>query len=96
MLEEAPLNFPVGFVLELGVMATSTTRMAFTFHVQADGCAFVQIHSMEMSGRNPRSTLVRMDEERCGQFLNAVDAVKEIVGRYRSSGPDRRLVETYG
>jgi hypothetical protein len=95
LLTEAP-SMPLGFVADLGRVQCSYSELRFSFHVEKDGIAFLEIIARdELDDENPGFVMLRLDDDRYEQFLRAVKATEETVRKYRQANPSRRLVEVF-
>ena len=84
--------------IDLGQVSCSYQKMGFSFHVEEDGIAYVQIiarSDFEDDDESDQFVMMRLDDERYEQFMRAVNAVQSAVTKYRNAGPERRLTESY-
>jgi hypothetical protein len=97
LLEEAPQD-PVGVKIDLGRVSCRFSSLYFSFEVDTNGCAFVQVIAYCDYDDGSETSVVglRLDDRRYEDLLNAVEAVKATVAKYKAAGRGRRLVEVFG
>ena len=96
LLSEAPSPMGLGFIAKLGEVKCRFSEMRFSFHIEKDGCAFLEIVTFDhVEKRNSHVTVLRLDDESYEQLIQVVRTAEDTVKKYRNSGPGKYMVEIY-
>ena len=98
LLTEATPGLGLGFSASLGAVKCSYSRLDFSFHVEKDGVAYLQVIAKSDYGDDDDDSqlvLMRLDDERYEQLVQAMKTVQDTVSRYRKGGVGRRMVEMF-
>lgn len=96
LLTEVVEDMPLGFSLDLGRVKCTYSELQFSFHVDRNRCAYIEVIGTSSHGRSTEVVILRLDDERYEQLIHAMRAAEETVRKYRNSGPARRMVEVFG
>ena len=95
LVEPNPMS-EIGYVLNLGSLKTSGgDELSFSFHVEADGIAFLQIQAMSDLEDDGSCVMFRLDDRNFENLRKIMARVEDTVRRYRGSGPSRRMIEIW-
>ncbi len=95
VVEPRPMD-DVGYVVKLGKIKTSIgSELAFSFHVESDGIAFLDIDALSDMEDDFQCVSLRLDDKNYENLKAVMSKVDEAVHRYRSGGPRRRMTEIY-
>jgi hypothetical protein len=96
LLTEASPATELGFVVELGEVKTRISQLRISFHVEKDGCAYLELFALSRVNEDDMQVVIfHLDDERYEQLLRVVRAAEDTVRKYRNSDPAKRMVEIY-
>jgi hypothetical protein len=95
LLTEVPADYATAHTIDLGIVKTRMAQLKFSFQIDKQQNAFVETIATSNIGRRTEFVMARVDDASYEALLKAIGSVRDVVTRYRDSGPSRRLTEAY-
>ena len=88
-------DYATAHTIDLGMVKTRMAQLKFSFQIDKQQNAFVEIIATSNIGRRTEFVMARLDDVNYEALLKAIGSVRDVVTRYRASGRSRRLTEAY-
>jgi DNA-directed RNA polymerase subunit RPC12/RpoP len=83
VLTEKSVNYPVGHTVDLGVVKCRHSQLKFSFEVDQNQNAFVEILATQSIRRSNQFVIARLDDAQYEELVRALQCVQDVVKRYR-------------